>query len=208
MSLPPSPEWNFSTGLVDFGYRVHDSLIPRPPYHQPLPSKPPPAGDPRSDLCGCPACLSGGFYAVSPACRFWRTDCEVCDGHRTYTYRTPGSWRRVRVDCFRCVEEWQDAVAWFYLVLGDPTVAAQRLATTASDTASGWGGATFEEADRANEYEEARTEKYWRDRETAADREIDALASTTSDTTSDTASDSATDAVSNVPSDSAVEGRD
>jgi len=136
LSLAPSPDPYTCIGLVDFGYRVHDSLIPRPPYHQPLPTKPPPAGDPRTDLCGCPACLSGGFYAVSPACRFWRPDCEVCGGHRTYTYRTPGSWRRVRVDCFRCVEEWQDAVAWFYLVLRNPSFAARLLATTASDTTS------------------------------------------------------------------------
>jgi hypothetical protein len=40
-----------------------------------------------------------------------------------------------------------------------------------------WGGATFEDADRANEFEAARAEEYWEARETAADREIDALAS-------------------------------
>lgn len=136
MPLVPSLNPYTCIGLVDFGYRVHDSLIPRPPYHQPLPTKPPPAGDPRTDRCGCPACLSGRFYAVSPACRFWNPDCEVCGGHRTYTYRTRGRWRRVRVACFRCVEEWQDAVAWFYLVLRDPSVAARLLATPASDTAS------------------------------------------------------------------------
>ncbi len=42
---------------------------------------------------------------------------------------------------------------------------------------TGWGGADLEEADRANEYEAARAEKYWHDRETAADRKIDAIAS-------------------------------
>ncbi|UKD50769.1 hypothetical protein L3Q65_00145 (plasmid) [Amycolatopsis sp. FU40] len=42
---------------------------------------------------------------------------------------------------------------------------------------SGQGGADFAEADRANEYEAARAERYWADRETAADRKIDAVAS-------------------------------
>lgn len=42
---------------------------------------------------------------------------------------------------------------------------------------TGWGGETFEDADRAVEYEAARIEKYWADRESAADRQIDALAS-------------------------------
>lgn len=42
---------------------------------------------------------------------------------------------------------------------------------------TGWGGATFGEADRANEYEQARAERYWETRETSADREVDALAS-------------------------------
>jgi hypothetical protein len=136
LSLPSSPDPNARTGLVDFGYRVHDSLIPRPPYHQPLPTTPSPAGDSKTDRCGCPACLSGGFYAVSPACRFWRTACTVCGGQRTYTYRVPGTWRRARADCFLCLEERQHAVAWFYLVLRNPTFATRLLATIAADTAT------------------------------------------------------------------------
>lgn len=44
-------------------------------------------------------------------------------------------------------------------------------------TGSGWGGETFEDADRAEAFAAARVEKYWEDRETAADREIDAAAS-------------------------------
>jgi hypothetical protein len=60
----------------------------------------------------------------------------VCDGHRTYTYRVPGSWRRATADCFRCCEDWQHAVAWFYLVLRTPTAAARQPAASASDTAS------------------------------------------------------------------------
>ena len=106
MSLASSPDPNAGPGLVDFGYRAHDALIPRPPYHQPLPANPPPAGDPATDRCGCPACLSGGFYAVSPACRFWRTECEVCGGHRTYTYRVPSRWRRASAECFLCRQDW------------------------------------------------------------------------------------------------------
>jgi hypothetical protein len=134
LSLASSPDPNARTGLVDFGYRAHDALIPRPPYHQPLPTTPPPAGDPATDLCGCPACLSGGFYAVSPACRFRRTACEVCGGRWTYTYLVPGSWRRARAECFLCRQDWRHAVAWFYLVLRTPT-AAWQLAASASDTA-------------------------------------------------------------------------
>ncbi len=42
---------------------------------------------------------------------------------------------------------------------------------------TGWGGADFEEADRANEYEEARAEKYWHGQETAADKKVHAVAS-------------------------------
>jgi hypothetical protein len=42
----------------DFGYVLDDSLISRPPYHQQVPSSPPPAGDPRTDLCGCPLCAT------------------------------------------------------------------------------------------------------------------------------------------------------
>jgi len=122
--LPPGPDE--PTPRPEFGYVLHDSLIPRPPYHQPLPPQPPPAGDPRRDLCGCPACLSGRYYAISPACRFWRTDCEMCGGRRTHTYRVSGSLRRARVDCWLCAQEWRHAVAWFYLVLRDPDSATQR----------------------------------------------------------------------------------
>ena len=46
---------------------------------------------------------------------------------------------------------------------------------------TGWDGRTFaevdEENDRADAYEQARYEQFWADRETAADREIDAIAS-------------------------------
>jgi hypothetical protein len=115
--LPPTAE---PGGRFDFGYALHDSLIPRPPYHQPLPSTPPPAGDPKTDLCGCPACLSGRYYDVSPACRFWRSDCEVCHGTRTHTRRKPARLRRTQLDCLLCVTEWNQNVTWFYLALGDP----------------------------------------------------------------------------------------
>lgn len=135
MSRPTPPEPAASAGWADFGYRPHDSLIPRPPYHQPLPTMPPPAGDPRTDLCGCPACLSGRYYTVSPACRFWRADCEVCGGRRTYTYRAARSVRRDTADCFVCVEQWQHQVAWFYLVLRNPR-AARRLAVATAPTAT------------------------------------------------------------------------
>jgi hypothetical protein len=114
-----------------FGYARHDSLIPRPPYHQPIPSSPPPAGDPRTDLCGCPACLSGRYYTVSPACRFWRVDCEVCHGTRTHTRREPGRLRRTRLDCLLCATEWTQDVAWFYLALSGP------LEETGSDSPLG-----------------------------------------------------------------------
>jgi hypothetical protein len=127
-----------SAGPVDFGYLPHDSLIPRPPYHQPLPSTPPPAGDPNTDLCGCPACLSGQYYAISPACRFWRIDCAVCGGRRSYTYRAPRSLRRDTADCFACAEQWQHAVAWFYYVLRSPR-AARRLALVTADPAPDFG---------------------------------------------------------------------
>jgi hypothetical protein len=118
----------------------------------------------------------------------------------------PGRWRRVRVACFRCVEEWQEAVVWFYLVLGNPALATRLLAE--ADAVVGWSAAGFQEVDRANDYandyEEARVEKYWRDRETAADREIDAQTSAASDT----GSDSATDVVSDVPSGTVGDGAD
>ncbi|GAB3448809.1 MULTISPECIES: hypothetical protein [Actinophytocola] len=115
--LPSTAE---PVGRFDFGYVLHDSLVPRPPYHQPLPSTPPPAGDPRTDLCGCPACLSGRYYDVSPACRFWRGDCEVCRGTRTHTRRQPGRLRRTLFDCLLCATEWNRDVTWFYLAIGDP----------------------------------------------------------------------------------------
>ncbi|TDV43704.1 hypothetical protein [Actinophytocola oryzae] len=114
--LPSTAE---PAGLFDFGYARHDSLIPRPPYHQPLPSTPPPAGDPKADLCGCPACLSGRYYDVSPACRFWRRDCEVCHGTRTHARRLPGMLRRTLLDCVLCATEWNQDVTWFYLALSD-----------------------------------------------------------------------------------------
>ncbi len=132
MPQPTRPDPAASAGLVQFGYRLHDSLIPRPPYQQPLPSTPPPAGDPATDLCGCPACLSGRYYAVSPTCRFWRLDCETCGGRRTFTYRAPRTLRREAADCFVCAEQWQHQVAWSYLVLRNPR-AARRLATEAAD---------------------------------------------------------------------------
>lgn len=45
------------------------------------------------------------------------------------------------------------------------------------ETDSEYWAALDAEADRANEYEEARVERYWAERETAADREVDAVAS-------------------------------
>jgi hypothetical protein len=123
----PHPAWYEFDRQVDYGYPSHESLDPRPPVHQPLPSSPPPAGTP-SAVCGCPACLSGGWYPVSPACRFWRPDCDICDGTRTYPYRTgrwPRRWRTAR--CFRCQQAWQAAVSWFYFTLRNPHAAAQLL---------------------------------------------------------------------------------
>jgi hypothetical protein len=126
----PKPRWYEFDRQVDYGYSCHESLNPRPPFHQPLPTAPPPAGKP-DEFCGCPACLSGGWYPVSPACRFWRPDCELCDGTRSYPYRA-ARWRTCRwrwrtTRCFVCQQAWHAAVTWFYFTLRNPHAAAQVL---------------------------------------------------------------------------------
>lgn len=129
---------------VDYGGYRHAQFF-EPDSPTPLPLMPPPAAR-AGERCPCPACGSGVRYPVSPACRFWRADCPVCDGQRVYRYhrvyrhsrprrwdRRWGRWQESTGVCFLCELNWHQDRAWFSYCLLDPQGAAQLLRDRAAE---------------------------------------------------------------------------
>jgi hypothetical protein len=96
-------------------------------YGDPLPRTPPPVGE----RCLCPSCVSEGWYASSPACRFWRAFCDLCQGCRSYV--DPAL--RIRVDCEACQDAWTTDVRFFRDALRSPAAVVRRLRTEAAAAA-------------------------------------------------------------------------
>lgn len=89
----------------DFGGYQYHMFFGRGPYTRPLPRKPEPKPS-LDDECRCPGCLSEGWYDQSPACKWWRAHCELCDGKRWFRGTDP----RKRERCGLCDELWAEAV--------------------------------------------------------------------------------------------------
>lgn len=97
--------------IPDFGGYKYHMFFGRGPYAKPLPRKPEPAGG--EFECRCPSCASEGWYDQSPACKWWRSNCDLCDGKREYRGPNP----RIRERCDVCDELWREAVREFRDVL-------------------------------------------------------------------------------------------
>src|SRR5882757_328293 len=88
MFTPSSDELaqDWATRRVDFGgYQFHSMFDRGSPHYRPLPAAPPRSAREFDRECGCRHCASEGWYAQSPLCRFWRSDCELCRGQREWT---------------------------------------------------------------------------------------------------------------------------
>jgi hypothetical protein len=127
-----SGDW--AARAVDFGgYKYAQFFVRYATNHQgPLPATPPPAACyDAGERCRCPSCLSEGWFAVSPRCRFWRAECRECWGTRQI--RIPGSLGRE--PCEQCLAEWRVAVRFFRHALRSPKATAQRLRVEAARAA-------------------------------------------------------------------------
>jgi hypothetical protein len=114
--------------LVDFGgYRYYMFFDPHSPHCRPLPRTPPRAANyDAGDRCRCPSCASEGWYEQSPACRFWRAGCWLCEGTREWVHFL-GPGRPVRLPCEVCFDAWPEDVRFFRDALRSPRATARRL---------------------------------------------------------------------------------
>lgn len=107
---------------VNYGGLTYSMFFGGGPNCTPLPKTPPISGS----QCLCPSCSSQGWYASSPACRFWRAHCELCSGTRRYQDYSEGRPPR-RLPCDLCAAEWDEDVDWFRYALRSPRAAARKL---------------------------------------------------------------------------------
>jgi hypothetical protein len=136
------------------GYRSH-MFFGGGPHCAPLPAVPRPVPVATREFCECPVpcatgercecphCASEGWWAQSPACKYWRAGCELCEGTRIWLDYSAGRPPRRR-PCDLCAHAWREDVRWFRDALRNPRGVAQRL----RDEAATHRRAAQEQADR------------------------------------------------------------
>ncbi|HET6285773.1 MAG TPA: hypothetical protein VFG15_03350 [Amycolatopsis sp.] len=110
---------------VNYGGLSYDSFFGDGPDCAALPGTPPSASV-GADKCGCPSCMSEGWYAQSPICKYWENVCDLCNGGRYAVDYVEGVPVR-HMQCQLCVDQWRKDVAWFHFALSDPGYAADLL---------------------------------------------------------------------------------
>lgn len=116
---------------VNYGGLRYEHFFGRNPTCHRLPSQPPPAAVGVGE-CWCPSCDSQGWFAPSPACRYWRAHCEECNGTRVWLDYNDGRPPQRRA-CELCAQEWPAALRWFRYSLLHPAAAARHLRRQATE---------------------------------------------------------------------------
>lgn len=126
---PAQQAQHWSERQVDFGgYQYHQYFKPSSPHYRQLPQKPEPAANyATGERCMCRSCVSEGWYAQPPICRFWRSDCYLCVGRREYPDRAASGAGYTLRSCEVCEHEWVQAVRFFRDALRSPRGASRRL---------------------------------------------------------------------------------